>query len=81
MAKVFYLAYGSNLHPVRLKERVSSAKLIGVIELYGYELAFHKLSTDESGKCLLNKTGADSSMVFAALYEFDDKDKGALDDA
>lgn len=46
------LAYGSNLHPLRLRKRVSTANLIGIVEMQGYQLAFHKRSTDESGKCL-----------------------------
>ena len=33
-----YFAYGSNLHPVRLKERVPSIKLVGTVELAHHDL-------------------------------------------
>lgn len=81
MSKVFYLAYGSNLHPLRLQERVPSASVVGVVELSEYKLVFHKRSTDGSGKCLLSKTLDDLSKVYAVLYEFDDSHKSALDNA
>jgi hypothetical protein len=81
MPKVFYLAYGSNLHPLRLQERVPSASVVGVIELSGYKLVFHKQSNDDSGKCLLSKTLDDLCRVYLVLYEFDMSHKAALDDA
>ena len=37
---IHYFAYGSNLYPMRLSERVSSANLIGGVELENYLLAF-----------------------------------------
>ncbi len=39
---IHYFAYGSNLHPVRLIERVPSASLVGVIGISKHRLAFHK---------------------------------------
>ena len=74
-----YFAYGSNLHPVRLKERVSSARLMGASELQGYRLVFHKKGTDGSGKCSLLKTGSATESVHGALYELDVAHKPALD--
>ena len=50
---IHYLAYGSNLHPLRLTLRVPSARVIGVVEMPGYMLEFHKRSIDGSGKCLI----------------------------
>ena len=81
MTKVFYLAYGSNLHPLRLKERVSSANALGVVELSGYELKFHKRSDDCSGKCMLERSSKESGVVYAVLYEFDKSEKSKLDSA
>ncbi|PPD18637.1 MAG: gamma-glutamylcyclotransferase [Methylotenera sp.] len=75
------LAYGSNLHPLRLRKRVSTANLIGIVEMQGYQLAFHKRSTDESGKCLIYKTPKLESSVYGVLYEFDFEQKKSLDDA
>jgi len=74
-----YFAYGSNLHPVRLTERVPSAKLVGKVELAHHDLAFHKQSHDGSGKCNLLKTGAASDLVHGAIYELDPEHKDVLD--
>ena len=76
-----YLAYGSNLHPMRLMERVPSAQLIGSTEIAGYELAFHKKSKDGSGKCNLFQIDEDSKSVFGAVYQIDVTEKPALDEA
>jgi len=77
--KVQYLAYGSNLHPMRLAARVPSARVIGVVELPGCMLKFHKRSHDDSGKCLLDKAAGSQHMAYGVLYEFDAHEKGALD--
>lgn len=56
MTTVHYLAYGSNLHPLRLTARVSSARPLGTVPMPGYKIAFHKRSIDHSGKCLFYVT-------------------------
>ena len=38
-----YFAYGSNLHPPRLRARTPSARALGRADLEGYRLLFHKL--------------------------------------
>jgi len=76
---LYYFAYGSNLHPVRLRDRVSSAELLDVIELKKYCLAFHKKSQDGSSKCNLVHTGEESDGVFGAIYQIDSAHKQALD--
>jgi hypothetical protein len=81
MSTVYYFAYGSNLHPVRLEARVPSARAIGTVELLGLNLAFHKRSRDLSAKCLLYPERPKSEKVYGVLYAFDDVDKGALDHA
>lgn len=48
---VLYFAYGSNLCLPRLRSRVPSVALVGTAVLSGYELRWHKRSTDTSGKC------------------------------
>lgn len=78
---LYYFAYGSNLHPLRLMERVPSARLIGAIELNQYRLLFHKQSQDESGKCNLIHTKSPSDLVYGALYAMDPAQKQVLDDA
>ncbi|MDO8436744.1 MAG: gamma-glutamylcyclotransferase family protein [Nitrosomonadaceae bacterium] len=81
MPPVYYLAYGSNLHPIRLQERVLSARVVGVVDLPGHTLAFHKRSDDLSGKCLLYSDQGASSKAYGVLYEFDPTQKPQLDAA
>lgn len=81
MTIVHYLAYGSNLHPSRLAARVPSARVIGVVEMPGYMLAFHKRSVDGSGKCLLYTEQGTSHKTFGVLYAFDAREKANLDSA
>ena len=81
MPTVFYLAYGSNLHPLRLTARVPSARVVGVIEMPGYLLAFHKCSIDGSGKCLIYTQQGQHHKMYGVLYEFDAREKEALDKA
>lgn len=74
-----YLAYGSNLHPLRLTQRVPSACLIGKVYLEGYSLQFNKRGKDSSAKCNLVKSGQQNDKVFAALYQMDSAHKEDLD--
>jgi hypothetical protein len=76
---LYYFAYGSNLHPVRLLERVPSAQLVGVIELSQHRLAFHKKGRDGSSKCNLVRTEEESDGVYGAIYQMDLTHKQALD--
>ena len=76
---IHYFAYGSNLHPMRLMERVPSANLVGVIELSKHSLSFHKKSSDGSSKCNLSYTGAETDLVHGAIYEVDAEHKSELD--
>lgn len=81
MSTVHYLAYGSNLHPVRIEARVPSARAIGSVALHGFRLAFHKRSSDLSAKCLIYPDQPVSEKVYAVLYAFDDTEKRYLDQA
>lgn len=71
-----YAAYGSNLHPLRLGRRLSSAELIGTSFMDGWSLHFHKRGKDESGKCNIINSGKG---VFLAIYEISRNDKQTLD--
>lgn len=77
--RLHYLAYGSNLHPLRLAERAPSARFVGVGRLPGCEVLFHKRGKDGSGKCDLVERPQSES--YGALYEIDATDKGVLDRA
>ena len=78
---IHYLAFGSNMHPLRLQERVPSARLLGPVTLTGYRLAFHKLGGDGSGKGNLVHTGAEADRAIGALYRMAGTEKPALDAA
>jgi len=73
---MLYAAYGSNLHPLRLEERLASARLVGAGLLPGWALAFHKRSKDGSGKCSIQPGGGG---VYLAIFDISARDKLVLD--
>lgn len=73
-------AYGSNMPAARLRERCPSARAIGIAELPGYDLRWHKRSSDGSGKCDIVFSDAGVS-VFGVLYEIAAAEKADLDRA
>lgn len=73
-----YAAYGSNLHPLRLRQRVPSADLRGAVVTPEWRLQFHKRGRDGSAKC--NIVSADDSVLFA-IFDMDENEKGLLDNA
>lgn len=74
-------AYGSNMPTARLRERCPSAHPLGVAELPGFNLLWHKKSRDGSGKCNIVKTSEPGASVFGVLYQIDRHEKPALDKA
>lgn len=76
MIFVRYAAYGSNLHPRRLKARTPSAQLVGIGFLPDWSLRFHKRSVDTSGKCNILYG---SSGLYVAVYRMNATDKQELD--
>jgi hypothetical protein len=79
MSRLHYLAYGSNLHPLRLGKRLRSARPVGTVSLPGYVLEFNKLGGDASGKGNLRHTGNREDIAFAVLYSIDARQKALLD--
>ena len=72
-----YAAYGSNLHPLRLRKRVSSAELLGTRVLTGRELRFNKAGfKDSSGKCNVN---AGDNTVHLAVFRIKESERANLD--
>ncbi len=72
-----YFAYGSNLHPLRLSERVPSATLIGTARIHDHKLIFHKIGRDGSAKCsYITKKEA---VLYGAVYAIAHEDKAILD--
>lgn len=79
MTKLHYLAYGSNLHPLRLQERVPSAVVVGVVKLAGQLLTFSKRGGDGSGKCACFDSGNAADVVYGVLYQMDASGRDVLD--
>ncbi len=73
---MLYAAYGSNLHPLRLRERIASARLLTRALLPNWRLEFHKRSMDGSGKCNILPGG---NGVRLAVFEISPADKVVLD--
>lgn len=71
-----YAAYGSNLHPFRLRERISSAALVDTRFVPDWSLHFHKRSVDESAKCNIVSGGAG---IYVAIFDISAADKAILD--
>ena len=76
---LYYFAYGSNLHPVRLIERVPSARLLGPVCIGQHQLKYHKRSHDGSGKCNILYTENPKDKVYGALYSIQPEHKQLLD--
>ncbi len=76
-----YLAYGSNLHPGRLRIRAPSAQEIGTVSLPGWLIRFHKRSTkDGSAKANMVQTASSSNLVYGAVFTMLESDKEVLDE-
>lgn len=73
---MLYAAYGSNLHPVRLRDRVAGAALLGSATVAGKTLRFHKRGRDRSAKC--NIVACDDE-IHVAIYRISAVDKSQLD--
>lgn len=78
---MYYIAYGSNLHPLRLILRVPSARLVGVVKLQGCRLTFHKRSNDGSSKCNLDFSNDPEHTTHVAVYDIPEADIPLLDRA
>ena len=76
---LLYLAYGSNLHPIRLQQRVPPAVFQGRVRLPGYRLEFNKRGMDGSGKCNIQYTGEGVDEVFAVVYSLSPREISVLD--
>ncbi|GAA5188679.1 gamma-glutamylcyclotransferase family protein [Ferrimonas gelatinilytica] len=76
---MYYYAYGSNMSSRRLAARVAGARRLGALALAGYQLRFHKVGQDGSGKCDAFYTGDPRHRLWGALYWIDDLAKATLD--
>jgi len=75
---LYYLAYGSNLHPLRLRKRVGWVRPVGPVRVEGYGLDFHKRGfRDGSGKCTLTPDARRSA--WGVIYALDERRRPDLD--
>jgi len=65
----------------RLRDRVTTASPVGIAELIGYDLRFHKKSTDGSGKADAYSTGCQDHVIVGVLFEIESAEKPKLDRA
>jgi hypothetical protein len=79
--QLLYFAYGSNMHPQRLRLRVPSSQSIGAAILSGYQLRFHKRGHDASGKCNIWRTDKAADQVIGVVYRMSVTEKPLLDAA
>ena len=74
---VSYLAYGSNLHPERIAQRVGEPLAAEAVSLAGWSIRFHKRSRDGSGKCDI--IPASGQFVHGVIYTLTRRAKQRLD--
>lgn len=68
MSALLYFAYGSDMHPVQMEERVGEVEPVGIASIRGYRLTFNKRGNDGSGKCNLIPTGRGTDRVMGVAY-------------
>lgn len=77
---VRYLAYGSNMLPRRIEDRLGRCRPLGVASARGYSLKFHKRGRDGSGKCDAFLTEAPENALYGVVYELTVVQRAALDE-
>ena len=80
-SELYYFAYGSNLHPLRLQQRVPSSQAVGVAVLSQHQLRWHKRGRDGSGKCDAFFTGNKNDQLIGVVYSLLAVEKHLLDHA
>lgn len=80
MTEMHYFAYGSNLHPIRLQDRIPRARLKQIGYLSGFRLTWNMHGRDDSAKCNIQHTGDESDYCYGAVYTISTADKSVLDE-
>jgi gamma-glutamylcyclotransferase len=76
---MYYFAYGSNMSPRRLSQRVPRARALGAGWVERHELRFHKVGRDGSAKCDACFTGHSGHQLHGVLFDIDVAGKRTLD--
>ena len=75
-----YFAYGSNLHPARLEQRIGESKVTSVAYLRNATTRFNKIGLDGSGKCNLELMESSDDTVVGVIYRITKQQRQILDD-
>ena len=81
LSPFIYFAYGSNMSTRRLRERTSSAKPLGIAQLFEHRLIFHKIGRDGSAKCDIHNTGRACDLFWGVLFKISTDERYLLDRA
>ena len=76
---MLYFAYGSNLHPQRLRERVGQVVVVSLGELRRARLRLNKIGRDGSGKCNVVTADEPEEAVLGVIYRLTGDQVQALD--
>ncbi len=74
-----YFAFGSNMHLIRMRDRVPSCEFVGIGTLLNFSLRFHKRSPDGSGKCSIIEEPGNLQPVLGVIYTMKESEKEHLD--
>ena len=80
MARIRYLAYGSNMWPRRIELRLGPCEATGIASLREYALRFHKRGGDGSGKCDAFHTGNPADTLYGVVYSLSRAQRDMLDE-
>lgn len=76
---VFIFAYGPNMLEHAVQETAPSARSVGMARLKGYEIRWHTISADGSGKCNIAFSRNEEAEVYGIVYEIPAIEKAMLD--
>lgn len=77
--RLLYLTFGSNLHPLRIEQRVGPVSFFGTVQLREWKLCFDKRGADGSAKANLRPAPGSDSVAWAAVFEIDARQLAVLD--
>lgn len=69
---IYYFAYGSNMNPNRMADRVGDFEIVGLGILQNFELKFNKIAKNKNGIGYANVVWAPGKNVEGIIYQFED---------
>lgn len=68
---IYYFAYGSNMNPNRMADRVVDFEIVGLGILHDFELKFNKIAQNKKGIGYANVGWAPGKNVEGVIYQFE----------